>query len=91
MIFKKKKKRAILFFMSFPVEIVFFLKKRRRKEARHLAFQKRDHFYKSCFSVDGPLVRCVTYFTMWAELLIIKNVNPVGIMLSNGDSFCLEI
>lgn len=75
--------------MSFPVEIVF--KKRRRKEARHLAFQKRDHFYKSCFSLDGPLVRCVTYFTMWAELLIIKNVNPVGIMLSNGDSFCLEI
>lgn len=32
------------------------------------------------------MARCITYFTMLVELLIIKNVKGVGVMLSNGYS-----
>lgn len=30
------------------------------------------------------MARCITYFTMLVELLIIKNVKFVGVMLSTG-------
>lgn len=32
------------------------------------------------------MARCITYFTMLVELLIIKNVKAVGVMLSAGYS-----
>lgn len=32
------------------------------------------------------MARCITYFTMLVELLIIKNVKAVGVMLSTGYS-----
>lgn len=32
------------------------------------------------------MARCITYFTMLVELLIIKNIKAVGVMLSAGYS-----
>lgn len=35
------------------------------------------------------MARCITYFTMLVELLIIKNVNAVAVMLLTGHSECI--
>lgn len=74
-----------MFLMSFPVEII--LNKEKRREVQLLAFQKYHNFLKAVAleptvkQMCNLMARCITYFTMLVELLIIKNVKAVGVML----------
>lgn len=54
-----------------------------------IAFQEYHHFSKAValgrtVKPMCVMARCITYFTMLVELLIIKNVKFVGVMLSTG-------
>lgn len=80
-----------IFLMSFPVEII--LKKEKKERGVWLqAFQEYHNFPKAVAlqpttkQMCNLMARCITYFTMLVELLIIKNTKAVGVMLSTGRS-----
>lgn len=101
-LFKRRYSIAMIFLrgkflMSFPVEIIEKNKNKKevaKREVKCLPFQEYHHFpppQSCCFRRDCKanvcvMARCITYFTMLLELLIIKNVKCVGVMLSTEAS-----
>lgn len=70
--------------MSFPVEIV--LKEDKKEGGLASSIQEDLNFPKAVASkptvkqMCNLMARCITYFTMLVELLIIKNVKAVGVI-----------
>lgn len=76
--------------MSFPVEII--LRTEKKEGVKLLEFQEQPSFPQAVASEPtvkemwNLMARCITYFTMLVDILIIKNAKAVSVILLTGNS-----